>query len=466
MDIQKATRITPSERQFAWQQLEFYGFLHFGMNTMTDSEWGEGRESPKTFHPTALDVDSWIETLKESEMRAVILTCKHHDGFCLWPSDYTDYSVKNSPLGNTQGDIVKLVSESCKKYGLKFGVYLSPWDRNAKSYGKGKEYDDYYINQLTELLTNYGEIFCVWLDGACGEGENGKVQEYDWERYYETVRRLQPNAVLNICGPDVRWCGNEAGSVRKAEWSVVPKRLTEAEIVSSLSQKEDDGKFSRIITSTDEDLGSRSQIADEEELVWYPCEVDTSIRIGWFYHSDEDRSVRTSTELFEIYKKAVGGNSSLLLNVPPTPEGKLHPNDVASLKGLGEKIRKLRENVVENFHVVASSGDFVKGSIWQAEKEDTLPTLEIFFENEEEICGVILQENIRDSQRIELFEIYGKVGESWKFLGSAETVGHKKIFEHEPVKTKEMNIIFRQSREYPTLASLNFMKTEEYANED
>ena len=313
--VRYAASITPSPRQLAWQQLEFYAFTHFGMNTFTNREWGDGTEDPALFNPDALDADQWVAAVKSAGMKALILTCKHHDGFCLWPSAYTEHSVKNSPWKNGQGDVVREVSDACRRGGIKFGVYLSPWDRHDARYGQGKPYDDYFVSQLTELATNYGDIFCFWFDGACGEGKNGKKQIYDWERYYAVLRKLQPNAVLNVCGPDVRWCGNEAGHCRKAEWSVVPAELRDAERTASKSQQADDGEFSRKIDFQDEDIGSRAVIRNARELVWYPSEVDTSIRTGWFYHPEEDTDVRTADELLDIYLDAVGANASLLLNI-------------------------------------------------------------------------------------------------------------------------------------------------------
>ena len=318
--LRRAASVTPSPRQLAWQQLEFYGFIHFGMNTFAGREWGDGTDSPQLFHPKDLDPDQWVAALKSAGMRGLILTCKHHDGFCLWPSAFTEYSVKNAPWREGQGDVVALTAEACRRGGLKFGVYLSPWDRHDPRYGTGRPYDDYYVHQLTELCTRYGELFCVWMDGACGEGPNGKRQVYDWPRYYETVRRLQPGAVLSVCGPDVRWCGNEAGHCRPSEWSVVPAQLMDAAYTAGRSQQADDGTFSRRVDRQDEDLGSREVIAAAGELAWYPAEVDTSVRPGWFYHPEEDSQVRTPEELLDIYLDAVGGNAALLLNVPPAPQ--------------------------------------------------------------------------------------------------------------------------------------------------
>ena len=217
--IYYAAGIAPSLRQLAWQQLEFYAFTHFGMNTFTGREWGDGTDSPRLFAPDAFDADQWVAAVKSAGMRGLLLTCKHHDGFCLWPSAYTEYSVKNSPWKNGQGDVVREVADACRRGGIKFGVYLSPWDRHESCYGSGTAYDDYFVNQLTELASNYGDIFCFWFDGACGEGPNGKKQVYDWERYYSVIRNLQPEAVINICGPDVRWCGNEAGHCGDPCWS-------------------------------------------------------------------------------------------------------------------------------------------------------------------------------------------------------------------------------------------------------
>ena len=262
--IYYAAGIAPSLRQLAWQQLEFYAFTHFGMNTFTGREWGDGTDSPRLFAPDAFDADQWVAAVKSAGMRGLLLTCKHHDGFCLWPSAYTEYSVKNSPWKNGQGDVVREVADACRRGGIKFGVYLSPWDRHESCYGSGTAYDDYFVNQLTELASNYGDIFCFWFDGACGEGPNGKKQVYDWERYYSVIRNLQPEAVINICGPDVRWCGNEAGHCRKSEWSVVPAELRDAERTSEKSQKSDDGTFSRKFDSQDEDLGSREAIKQAE----------------------------------------------------------------------------------------------------------------------------------------------------------------------------------------------------------
>ncbi|MFC4709962.1 alpha-L-fucosidase [Enterococcus eurekensis] len=345
MRVNQLIEVVPSPRQIAWQQTEYYGFIHFGINTMTNLEWGFGDESLELFNPMELDGELWVKQLKEAQMQGVILTCKHHDGFCLWPTATTDYSVANTPWKKGAGDLVKEVSDACHKYGLKFGVYLSPWDRHEPCYGSGQDYNDFYVAQLTELLTNYGDIFSIWLDGANGEGPNGKKRTYDWERYYEVMRRLQPNAAMSVCGPDVRWCGNEAGQTRPEEWSVVPIELQDLEKIAEHSQQIDDGQFSRKLTSGDEDLGSRQALENYQgELVWFPAEVNTSIRPGWFYHPEEDNQVRNVDELYQMYLKTVGGNSTFLLNIPPNTAGVIHENDLEVLKKLAEKFNKLKIN--------------------------------------------------------------------------------------------------------------------------
>ena len=223
--VKLAANITPSPRQVTWQEMEFTAFFHFTVNTFTDREWGDGKESPSVFNPTQLDAKQWIKTVKDAGIKLVILTCKHHDGFCLWPSKFTEHCVKNSPYKNGNGDVVKDVSDACKELGVKFGVYLSPWDRHEKTYGDSPVYDQYFRNQLTELLSNYGNISEVWFDGACGEGPNGKKQVYDWKSYYSVIRKLQPNATIAVMGPDVRWLEQKVVTAAKQNgvWSQLPR---------------------------------------------------------------------------------------------------------------------------------------------------------------------------------------------------------------------------------------------------
>ncbi|MUG87462.1 alpha-L-fucosidase [Paenibacillus timonensis] len=478
MNMNEIFDIRPSTRQLDWQRLEFYGFIHFGMNAMTGREWGEGHEDPALFDPQHLDAAEWVTILKQAGMKAVILTCKHHDGFCLWPSKYTKHSVASSPWRDGQGDLVREVSEACQKFGVKFGVYLSPWDRTERSYGEGQAYDDFYVNQLTELLTQYGEIGCVWLDGANGEGPSGKRQNYDWDRYYETVRRLQPQCVISVCGPDIRWVGNEAGHTRREEWSVVPQALQDAEKTAEKSQQTDDPSFARSVHSMEEDLGSREAIVRYGgEWVWYPAEVNTSIRPGWFYHAEEDGQVRSARELFDIYLKAVGGNAMFLLNVPPDRDGRIATPDREALAELGARIAELNDlRLIHGAKWTASSAASEKETAevlgggapdrgWRPSGTDTEPWVQMVLPETRAFNAVILQEHIVQGQRVEAFELWVSVengnerdeetknSDEWRRIGEGTIVGHKKILPLPLTTARRVRIVFKRYRGYPTLAA-------------
>ena len=457
----------PSERQLTYEKMEFFCFIHFTVNTFTGSEWGDGKEDVSIFNPTELDARQWVKTAKDAGMKGLILTCKHHDGFCLWPSKYTEHSVKNSPYKNGKGDIVREVSEACKEFGLKFGIYLSPWDRNNSSYGKGKEYDDYYVNQLTELLTEYGELYTIWLDGACGEGANGKVQKYDWNRYYKVMRELQPNAVISISGPDVRWCGNEAGEVRESEWSVVAKDMTDPSITAELSQHEDNEEFrDRPLDETQSDLGSRERLKNEKELVWYPAETDVSIRPGWFYHEEEDDKVRSFENLKDIYLKSVGGNTTLLLNIPPMKNGKIHEKDIAILKRLGEFINgTFKNNLLKNALITTVPEHDCRGNSPDMMRTDDYNTyfmnkegenkllIEIKFDEYKKLNYLVLKEAITFSQRVEKFNVYfnDESGNKIKIF-EGTTIGYKRIIDLKGNKTDNLTIEIEDSRVAPVMS--------------
>ena len=457
----------PSERQLTYEKMEFFCFIHFTVNTFTGSEWGDGKEDVSIFNPTELDARQWVKTAKDAGMKGLILTCKHHDGFCLWPSKYTEHSVKNSPYKNGNGDIVREAAEACKEFGLKFGVYLSPWDRNNSSYGKGKKYDDYYVNQLTELLTEYGELYTIWLDGACGEGANGKVQKYDWNRYYKVMRELQPNAVISISGPDVRWCGNEAGEVRESEWSVVAKDMTDPSITAELSQHEDNEEFrDRPLDETQSDLGSRERLKNEKELVWYPAETDVSIRPGWFYHEEEDDKVRSFENLKDIYLKSVGGNTTLLLNIPPMKNGKIHEKDIAFLKRLGEFINDtFKNNLLKNALITTvpehdcrgNSPDMMRtddyNTYFMNKEGDNKLLIEIKFDECKKLNYLVLKEAITFSQRVEKFNVYfnDESGNKIKIF-EGTTIGYKRIIDLKGNKTDNLTIEIEDSRVAPVMS--------------
>ena len=465
---ERLIRVRPDKRQVEFQKVEFYAFIHFTINTYTGKEWGDGTESPEIFMPDHLDAVQWVTAIKDAGMRGLILTCKHHDGFCLWPSRYTRHSVAASPYKGGKGDIVREVADACQAAGIKFGVYLSPWDRNSELYGRGEEYDDYFVNQLTELLTNYGPVFDVWFDGACGEGAGGMRQCYNWERYYEVIRKLQPDACINVCGPDIRWCGNEAGDTRDAEWSVVPARLRDTEMIADKSQQTDDTDFSfrrRTISSSDADLGSREFLKDEPDLIWYPVEVNTSIRPGWFYHQEEDDKVRSLEELSQIYFHSVGGNGTFLLNIPPNKEGLLAKEDVERLKELGEFLRKaFKRNLVEEAVLAVDSykeGFEIEnvrepgyGKYFSTREGITSCTIDIEFEEETVIHYLILQENIEMSQRIEGFSVWTETDGNLREVYRGKVVGYKHIAQLKGIRTKFLQIKIHDARVCPTVAFL------------
>lgn len=451
--------VVPSERQLNFQELEFYAFVHFTVNTFTGNEWGDGHEDEAIFNPVLFDAKQWVEAIKSAGMRGLILTCKHHDGFCLWPSKVTTHTVEYSPF---KRDIVGEVAAACREGGVKFGVYLSPWDRNASVYGQGKAYDDFFIAQLSELLTNYGDVFSVWFDGACGEGPNGKKQYYDWDRYYDVIRKLQPDACINVCGPDIRWCGNEAGYTRPAEWSVVPARTRDTEKIMENSQQEDNEEFrQRRIYAWDSDLGSREILKDEPDLVWYPAEVNTSIRPGWFYHDHEDDKVRTLDDLMHVYYNSVGGNATFLLNIPPMPNGLFHENDVARLHEIGEYIANaFADNISPEATIEADSAKEGMGTdkllidCYDTSYHAQNRTAELLFgwKESKNIGHIVIKENIKFSQRVENYVIEAKLDGQFKEIAKGTVIGHKKIVKLENVVTDAVKIKFVETRGEPVIS--------------
>lgn len=472
---QRAATVIPSLRQLKWQEIEFYAFCHFGMNTFTGKEWGDGTTPPSVFAPTNFDAEQWVQEIKAAGMRGLILTCKHHDGFCLWPSKFTEYSVKNSPFRGGEGDVVREVSEACRRNGLKFGVYLSPWDRHEPTYGQGEPYNVFYKNQLRELLTEYGDMFCVWLDGACGEGKNGKVQKYDWQGYYALVRELQPEAAICVSGPDVRWIGNEAGFCRKSEWSVVPAWLSINEYVAKRSQKQDDKKFAKKHNAMQPDLGSRKAIRAETDLIWYPAEVDTSIRPGWFYHEEENAKVKSLKKLYQIYLNSVGGNASLLLNIPPDRTGRLHTADVSRLREFGALLkREFPQNLLENARATATSEVDTEHmasnaltpdtAYWESAADDVNPELIVDFGTETAFDSLVLRENIATGQQIESFDLFIQKGQKgkWKRIGKYTVIGSKRICRFKKTYcTRKIRIRIRSHRGKATLRYISAFKRDE-----
>jgi alpha-L-fucosidase len=445
--LRKAAHVVPTPPQLVWQEMEFIGFAHFGVNTFSDSEWGTGKEDPKSFNPTAFDADQWVAACKDAGIKMLILTCKHHDGFCLWPSNYTEHSVKNSPWRDGKGDVVQEVSDACKRGGIKFGVYLSPWDRHEATYGTDA-YNEFYKGQLRELLANYGDVTEVWWDGACGEGPNGKKQEYEWGGYIRAAREMQPDAVLAICGPDVRWVGNEDGLARESEWSVLPLPCASA---------------------MTKDLGNRKYLVKARQLGWYPAECDVSIRPGWFYHPKQDGEVKSLKELLDIYYASVGRNSVLLLNIPPDQRGLFHENDVA-------RLRELRATLDETFktnlatgkavtassaatdHAAAAAVDGNGDTYWTTADGVIQASLEFDLGQPATFDRAMLQEMISTGQRVEQFKLEAWDGAAWKEIATATTIGHKRLLRFPAVTASKVRLTILDARDCPTIREFGLFK--------
>ena len=459
--VGKAARVVPSERQLRWQRQELTAFVHFGMNTFTDSEWGSGRDSAGTFLPTDLDARQWVRELRRAGFRSVILTCKHHDGFCLWPTAYTDYSVRSTAWRGGKGDVVREVSDACHKEGVGFGVYLSPWDRHSPLYGT-EAYNDFFVAQLRELLTNYGKVSEVWFDGACGEGPNGKKQRYDFVRWYQVIRSLQPDAVIAVMGPDVRWVGTESGRGRETEWSVVPIDRFSPDDIARDSQQE-------VLTAPvgdirGEDIGGRDKIMKAHTLVWYPAETDVSIRPGWFYHRSDDAASKTPAQLLDIYFTSVGCNGVLLLNVPPDTRGRLSDVDIRHLRGFAAlRDSVFRRSLLRGARVVTGPGLGKGRSLTDGRYESSFsPAMGggeavISFTTPAAVTAslLMLQEDIRKGQHIEEFRLEAKDADgSWRSIARGTTVGYKRIIRFPAVTARDFRLVITASRTDPVLSEV------------
>lgn len=448
----------PSERQLAWHEMEYYMFVHFTVNTFTDKEWGYGDEKESVFNPSELDCRQWAKVAKDAGMKGIIITAKHHDGFCLWPSKLTEHSVKNSPWKDGKGDVLRELRSACDEFGLKMGVYLSPWDRNSPVYGT-PEYLIYYRNQLRELLTEYGDIFEVWFDGANGgDGYYGGAREtrridnrtyYDWPNTHQIVRELQPGAVMfSDAGPDVRWVGNERGVGSLTNWCLLNRdeMYPGGDFAKILGEGHQDGKY------------------------WVPAEVDVSIRPGWFWHQRQDTKVRSPENLMDLYYSSVGRNSNLLLNVPPDIRGVLHENDVASLlkfRELREKEfaadlargRKVRPSSFRGRGFEASNiNDGNPETYWAAKDKQISADLIIDLGSETEMNRIILREYIRLGQRVQAFTVEALINGKWNKLIDGTTIGHKVIRKFPVVRTSKIRVVISKSKACPVISDVELYR--------
>lgn len=435
----------PTARQLAWQKSELIMFLHYGVNTYTNREWGLGNESPAVFTPKSLNAEQWARTARAAGFQTLILTAKHHDGFCLWPSRYTRHSVSSSSWRNGQGDVVAELSAACKKYGLKLGLYLSPWDRHEPSYGQGALYNQHYVGQLYELLTQYGPVHEIWFDGACGEGPNGKKQVYDFAAFWALVRQHQPTAVMfSDAGPDVRWIGNESGYAGETCWSMLDK----SKVTIGGSQQ------------------GYLNSGDSQGMDWIPGECDVSIRKGWFWHPEENP--KTVAELTDIYFKSVGRNSVMLLNVPPNRDGLVDAKDVTVLQNFRQRLNEIfSKNLAAGASVQASNTrchdlcygagqilDERQDTFWAADDSVNSATLEIELPALQVFNVVSLREPITLGQRIEKYRVEAFVNGAWTTISQGTTIGNKKLDRVARMQTDKLRIILEKSRACPLISQI------------
>jgi alpha-L-fucosidase len=444
----------PNANQLRWQQMEYYSFVHLSVNTYTDMAWGFGNEDPQIFNPTELDCRQWARIAKEAGMKGIIFTAKHHSGFCLWPSKYTEYSVKNAPWRDGKGDMVQELADACKEYGLKFGVYLSPWDRNHPDYGK-PEYITYFRNQLTELLTNYGDVFEVWFDGANGgtgyyggANENRKIDRetyYDWKNTYKLVRDLQPNIVIWNDGgdrADLRWVGTEAGYIGETNWSLLD---TTGDVPEDMLRH-----------------------GVEKGNAWVPGEVNTSIRPEWFYHPKEDGKVKNVPQLMDTYYNSVGRNGTLLLNFPIMPNGLIHPTDEKNVLAFAEARKEaFANNLTKNAIATASE---VRGksstfnplmavdddpeSFWATNDNTKDATLTLRFAKPTTFNRFLIQEPIQLGQRVKSFTLEAKIQGSWKEIAKETTIGYKRILRFPTTTATEIKLHITDAKACPLISNL------------
>ncbi len=434
----------PSERQLIWHNMKYHAFIHFGPNTFTDVEWGEGDESPEVFNPTDLDCRQWAKVIKEAGMEGAVITAKHHDGFCLWPSQYSTHTVRESRWRDGKGDVLEELSEACKEFAIKFGVYVSPWDRNHPTYFTAR-YNDVFKKMLEEVLTHYGDVYYVFFDGAFSVGPDGKRQEYDWDGFIEVVRKCQPNAMIfSDGGPDVRWIGNERGYAAETNWCTVKS-----------------GFFYPGIIGVNDQL----QTGHEDGEAWIPSEVNTSIRPGWFYHPKEDDKVKSLSQLVDNWYHSVGMNSNFLLNLPPDRRGLIHENDII-------RLMEFKEYLDEAFAVDLAKDASIKATntrgkgfsakkatdgdlktYWATEDAITEASIELDFGKRIEVNAVLIQEYVPLGQRIRSFTVDAYVNGTFARVATGVTLGNRRIIKFNPIKTQRLKINL-EAKACPLIANI------------
>jgi alpha-L-fucosidase len=434
---------TPTEAQLDWHDTEFYLFFHFGPNTFTDLEWGHGTEPEDLFNPSDLDCEQWCRVARLAGAKGVIITAKHHDGFCLWPSQFSKHTVRESRWRDGKGDVLQELAAACRRNGLKLGFYLSPWDRNHPQYGT-PEYNDIYVKTLTELLTNYGDLFEIWWDGANGEGPNGKKQVYDFHRFERVANQLQPQAVIfSDIGPGCRWAGNERGLIlTETNWCTL-----------------DTAGFLRGSGAPPEDTLNQGNINGRQ---WIPAECDVSIRPGWFYHKAEDEKVKSVDQLFDIYQKSVGRGANLILNVPPDRRGRIHENDSLTLAAFGAKLKSsFQENLALKGTVRRknNSGETkwkTAGTLTdqQTRTGATARQIEVFWDKPQTFDCLLLKELLTKGQRVGSFKVEIRENGVWREIAHSTTIGPRKMLRFPTVTTTKMRVEILSFKAIPMLSEI------------
>jgi alpha-L-fucosidase len=443
----------PSDAQLAWQEMEFNVFIHFGPNTFTDREWGEGTENEDVFDPEHLDCEQWARIARTAGAKGMIITAKHHDGFCLWPSATSEHTVAKSRWRGGKGDVLKELAEACEIFDLKFGVYVSPWDRNHPAYGT-PGYNDVFVRAITEIFANYGPLFELWWDGANGEGPDGKRQRYDFRRYENVVRDISPGTLMfSDIGPDLRWVGNEDGIAGETNWNLL-----------------DTAGFGR---GADGPPAGVLNAGNENGALWIPAECDVSIRPGWFYHEAEDGRVRSPRELMGLYLASVGRGSTLLLNVPPGPDGLISPADSAALvgfaglraaffsKNLAAEAPVFSDDTRDGFYVTALTDDNPT-NFWAAAEGVDSPSVVVSLGPERRFNTVVLREYLALGQRVRGFLVEVNQSGAWTPVASGTTIGHKRILQFPPVMASRVRLTITASKAAPAISELSVYSAEEY----